>query len=928
MTHDPLGNPVDRRHPWNQHTIPAPQKRDFDDKYSWTMSPRWFDGKDHLRARHRRRPAGPAVGDGAGRAGRHRRSSRPPGTACRSTCRAPILKPEVELRVEAPGRQAGPAAVQRDRAQPGAHLLPGLRGRRARCTSSRRRSPRCAAGNTKTWEKFTVPGRGDQRRVHRGGPRRALPPHGHPRREDRELPPVPADAVERQRARQLRHARPVRGRRAEHADLRGEPQRRLQGHRHHARGPQLRPVPALRRAHVHGQREAAAQDALARDAQRRSEAMAIAPTWSRRAGRGASRSCSTASPPTGGPARRAAAEELVRRAHAVLRRRPRADRGDRRRRGRADTMVHRMAADPLVGGPARAARPAPGAGSTHAARARAGRPPGGGSGRTAPASARPGSTTTAWSTCGSPGGGCGVDTVADVVAAAIGELAPGDQRASSSTRAPAGPPLLQIGVRPPERVVRDLARCAGSCVEPDGRGAGAGAVRAVRHAGAAAAPAPRAGRASGGCSARAGRAGSCSTTPAPGAAATGGCPTGTCPIPVSRSSDAQWDALQIPVGMAFFLRNSAAGQVVACYPSPAGATESELTLDGVGGRGRRRPRWPPQLEPDVEALLVRRGDAGRGGGPEACSSRSTPATGSSGWCACTGGLRRRHRGLGGDRRASSTSCGPTRARLRRHDVLRFACTGARPEPYAAGPSLQLDLRVSDGQRARVHAVALRTPDPDRAAPPPLHRAEEADGWSTCSASRPVGRDAQPAAARHRRAPRCRASPGSTTVPLAVPLTYDLDIAATKYFHGLADGEVPLLLLFSGTVFYAGAGRACRSGWCRGTRRRRTGCRWRCGGRRWTRTSRTPAGCGCAAAPWTRCRAYRSEHALPTWDDDAGAAAEGGRRVTRRTGAWPRSTRSPPSPTRCCSRATCSTPTGPRRRRTGCAGSSACSPRAG
>ena len=48
VTHDPLGNPVDRRHPWNQHTIPKPGRRDFDDKYSWTMSPRWFDGKDHL----------------------------------------------------------------------------------------------------------------------------------------------------------------------------------------------------------------------------------------------------------------------------------------------------------------------------------------------------------------------------------------------------------------------------------------------------------------------------------------------------------------------------------------------------------------------------------------------------------------------------------------------------------------------------------------------------------------------------------------------------------------------------------------------------------------------------------------------------------------------------------------------------------------
>jgi hydrogenase large subunit len=48
VTRDQLGNPVDRRHPWNQHTIPRPAKRDFGGKYSWVMSPRWFDGKDYL----------------------------------------------------------------------------------------------------------------------------------------------------------------------------------------------------------------------------------------------------------------------------------------------------------------------------------------------------------------------------------------------------------------------------------------------------------------------------------------------------------------------------------------------------------------------------------------------------------------------------------------------------------------------------------------------------------------------------------------------------------------------------------------------------------------------------------------------------------------------------------------------------------------
>ncbi len=47
---DPLGNPVDRRHPWNQTTTPRPQKRDFGGKYTWVMSPRWLDKRtgDHL----------------------------------------------------------------------------------------------------------------------------------------------------------------------------------------------------------------------------------------------------------------------------------------------------------------------------------------------------------------------------------------------------------------------------------------------------------------------------------------------------------------------------------------------------------------------------------------------------------------------------------------------------------------------------------------------------------------------------------------------------------------------------------------------------------------------------------------------------------------------------------------------------------------
>jgi hydrogenase large subunit len=48
---DPLGNPIDQRHPWNQTTIPRPQKRDFQNKYTWVMSPRWHDNRTgHLLA--------------------------------------------------------------------------------------------------------------------------------------------------------------------------------------------------------------------------------------------------------------------------------------------------------------------------------------------------------------------------------------------------------------------------------------------------------------------------------------------------------------------------------------------------------------------------------------------------------------------------------------------------------------------------------------------------------------------------------------------------------------------------------------------------------------------------------------------------------------------------------------------------------------
>ncbi|BBX03110.1 hypothetical protein BST36_22300 [Mycolicibacterium moriokaense] len=65
-----------------------------------------------------------------------------------------------------------------------------------------------------------------------------------------------------------------------------------------------------------------------------------------------------------------------------------------------------------------------------------------------------------------------------------------------------------------------------------------------------------------------------------------------------------WEALQIPVGLAFFFHNSEMDKTVAFYPGPAGATESELNLDtwsSINGADSRLA----MLADDVEALLVR-----------------------------------------------------------------------------------------------------------------------------------------------------------------------------------------------------------------------------------------------------------------------------------------------------------------------------------
>ncbi|MGI8729364.1 MAG: DUF5947 family protein [Solirubrobacteraceae bacterium] len=69
--------------------------------------------------------------------------------------------------------------------------------------------------------------------------------------------------------------------------------------------------------------------------------------------------------------------------------------------------------------------------------------------------------------------------------------------------------------------------------------------------------------------------------------------------------DELWAAFQLPIGLAFFLKSSGTGSVVALYPSPAGATESELHLESWEALVARNPVLE-RLDTDGEAFVVNR----------------------------------------------------------------------------------------------------------------------------------------------------------------------------------------------------------------------------------------------------------------------------------------------------------------------------------
>ena len=134
--------------------------------------------------------------------------------------------------------------------------------------------------------------------------------------------------------------------------------------------------------------------------------------------------------------------------------------------------------------------------------------------------------------------------------------------------------------------------------------------------------------------------------------------------------------------------------------------------------------------------------------------------------------------------------------------LAFEVVDARPEPYAAVPTMMFRLRAEETSGDAVHALALRAQlriEPQRR----HYSADEEDRLYEQFGPTPQwGESLRPFLWTHV-ATMLPGFTGTTEFDLPVECTYDFEVTAARFLHALGDGEIPLVFLFSGTQFSHG-----------------------------------------------------------------------------------------------------------------------------
>ena len=195
--------------------------------------------------------------------------------------------------------------------------------------------------------------------------------------------------------------------------------------------------------------------------------------------------------------------------------------------------------------------------------------------------------------------------------------------------------------------------------------------------------------------------------------------------------------------------------------------------------------------------------------------------------------------------------------------LVFDCIDVQSDRYAAGPTLNFRLRVAEASGVRVHAIALRCQiriEPQKRRYAPAEAAGLNDLFGDASRWADTLKPLQFANV----SAMVPSFTGSVEIDVPVACTYDLDIASTSYFHALEEGEIPLLFLFSGTMFTKGTTgfSVTQVPWNKEASYRLPVSEWRLMMDRffpnsgWLRVSRSTL---------EALRAFKSARALPTWE---------------------------------------------------------------
>jgi hypothetical protein len=209
--------------------------------------------------------------------------------------------------------------------------------------------------------------------------------------------------------------------------------------------------------------------------------------------------------------------------------------------------------------------------------------------------------------------------------------------------------------------------------------------------------------------------------------------------------------------------------------------------------------------------------------------------------------------------------------------LSFTCLDVQPERYAAAPTLVFRLKINAATEEKVRAIALRCQirvEPGRRS----YKDQEGERLLELFGGRERWGDSLKPFQFANTSTTVPSFTGSTEVDISVPCSYDMEVTTGRYFHALEDGEVPFILLFSGTIFGDG-----KDGMWIEQVPWHCECRYRMPVERW----REMMDIHFPNSGWVRLRRdtidalaeFRAARALPTWDDAVIAVLDAARERT-------------------------------------------------